>query len=69
MTLLLKYCLALWDEIFDHFPLFEETLRGAWSFAIASSATYSEIRQPFSNSAHKIHRYKYKQIHIFTLRT
>ena len=26
MTLLLKYCLALWDKIFDHFPLFEETL-------------------------------------------
>ena len=22
-----RYCLALCDEIFDHFPLFEETLR------------------------------------------
>ena len=36
----LPYCLVLCDEIFDHFPLFDKTLR----------VTYSEIFQNFSNS-------------------
>ena len=43
--------LALCDQIFDHFPLyrFDETLRHIQLCTIASSVTYSEIRQNCSD--------------------
>ena len=46
-----RYCLALCDEIFDHFPLLDETLRHIELFAKGSSVTYCDIRQNLSNSA------------------
>ena len=42
--------LALCEEIFDHFSLFDETLRHIELCNTVSSVTYSEIRQNFSNS-------------------
>ena len=44
------YCLARWwDQVFDSFPLFYQTLRHInCSLAIASSVVYSETRQNFS---------------------
>ena len=47
-----RYCLALWDEIFNlNFPLLDETLRHIELFAKGSSVTYCDIRQNLSNSA------------------
>ena len=45
-----RYCLARWwDQVFDRFPLFYQTLRHInCSLAIASSVIYSETRQNFS---------------------
>ena len=41
-----RYCLALWDEIFDPFPLFDETLR----HIELCNSVISEVCQNFSNS-------------------
>ena len=49
MTLLLSSTVSLCDEIFDHFLLFDETLRHK-SFAIALSVKYSKIPQSFSSN-------------------
>ena len=49
-----RYFLVVWDEIFDQFPLLYLTklFDVTQMFEIASSVTYSEIRQNFANSVH-----------------
>ena len=48
-----RYCLVLCDEISDHFPLIDETLRQLEFCNSVISHIYSEIRQKLSNSACK----------------
>ena len=43
-------CLALWDEIFDHFPLFDDTLRHI-ELCNSVISQIQEKHQNFANSA------------------
>ena len=49
-----RYCLAVCDEIFDHFPLSDETLRPIELCNAVISQKYSEICQNFLNSVGKV---------------
>ena len=60
--------LSLCDEIFYHIYLFDETFcRILYSFVLASSVTYSEIRQTFSNRVLLTNRRKpnYTTLYIY----